>query len=315
MQTSDVVFKDSQPGTPASSVVFRGEDVAKAFVGLSDKLTTDPSELGLFDPQITVKTGGVQIDSHELDVDLDIPFDDDTEANEAEIVVYNLSKTTRENIRANERITVTAGYKGDTGVIFSGYISKVYTRHSGADLQTTINAIDDKNLKERDLANVSFADGSKASYILRSLVEKVGLPIAVFQTRYDHTYDKAVTVDGGLMQSIKKYAQVCGVSAFINKGKIYVIDVTKANIDLHFVVSAETGMIGSPEEFEEEIKEDNYTETTKGYKVSMLLQHRMTCGAVCDIKSRDVAGKFYVRKGQHTFNSQEAVTEIEVIAR
>lgn len=314
-QTSSVVFKDTQSGVPESSVVFRIEDVRKAFLGLEDRFTADPSEIGLFAPRAVVQTGGVTIDSRELDVELDIPFDDDTEANEAEIVVYNLSKTTRENIKTNEKITVTAGYSGDTGVIFSGYISKVQTKHSGADLQTTICAIDDKDLVERDLANVSFAEGSQASYILKSLVERVGLPIAVFQTRYDQIFESSVNVDGGLMQSIKKYAQICGVSAFINKGKIYVIDVTKANIDLHFVVSAETGMIDSPEEFEEEVKEENYTETTKGYKVSMLLQHRMTCGAVCDLSSRDVNGKFYVRKGNHSFNSEEFITEIEMIAR
>ena len=48
------------------------------------------------------------------------------------------------------------------------------------------------------------------------------------------------------MENIKKYAQVCGVSVYVNKGKIYARHI-KDGDNINFTVQASTGMIGSPE--------------------------------------------------------------------
>ena len=294
----------------------KSSEIITAFQALANEIqVTDPQKEGQFGLHVTVRTGNVVLTNAELDMEFSIPFDDDVQANEAEIVVYNLSKTTRTSLHYDAVITVSAGYADDTGVVFAGRISKVTTKHDGTDLKTTICAIDDRSLQEREITNVAFAANVSASYILKSLLEKVGLPIAVFNTRYDYTYADAVNIDGGLMENIKRYASVCGVSCFINRGKIYALNVTASPLDLQFTVSADTGMIGSPEEFTEEVEEDSYQETVKGYRVQMLLQHRMTCGAVCNLRALDVSGKFYVRSGSHTYNSTECITEVEMIAR
>ena len=80
-----------------------------------------------------------------------IPFDDDTEADEAEILVYNLADETLQGIQKGNLVTVTAGYGEDTGVIFSGFISKKHTSFSGMDKVTQIFALDSEERKERDI--------------------------------------------------------------------------------------------------------------------------------------------------------------------
>lgn len=266
---------------------------------------------GQFGRVVKITSNGVTLDNS-LDLEFTVPFDDDTEANEAEIRVYNLTKTTIGRLRPNNEISITAGYKKDTGVIFSGVISTVKTRWSGQDKITTITAIDCENLKERDVDSIAFKAGVKASYILRSLVDRLGLPVACFKIRRDHTYKDAVTVSGGLMSAIKQYAEVCGVSAYINKRKVYVRHL-KDGDNLGFTVDADTGLIGSPEEFTEEIQSEDYTDTVEGIKFRMLLEHRITTASIIRLKSKDYSGTYRVREGEHVCNETDFYTEITAI--
>lgn len=301
----------------ASEVVYQGgnsnvSSMVKAMQGWNlNTAETGSKPSGLFGRVVKITAGSVTIDNS-LDIEFEVPFDDDTEANEAEIRIYNLSKTTIWRLKTDSEISITAGYGTDTGVIFSGVISTVKTKWSGQDKITTITALDSQNLKERDVESISYKAGVKASYILKDLVSRLKLPIAIFKTRRDHTYTEAVTVSGGLMAAIKEYAEVCGVSAYINKRKVYVQHLTDGD-DLKFTVSEDTGLVGSPEEFTEEIDNEDYTETIKGVTFKMLLEHRITTASIINLKSRDISGKYRVREGSHVCNESDFYTEITAI--
>jgi hypothetical protein len=152
----------------------------------------------------------------------------------------------------------------------------------------------------------------KASYVLKTLVGKLNLPLAVFKTRRDHTYKDAVTVSGGLMSNIKQYAEVCGVSAYINKRKVYVQHLSEGD-NLDFTVKTETGLIDSVEEFTEEIANEDYKETIRGVSFSMLLEHRVTTASIINLESRDFKGKYRVREGQHVCTESEFYTKVTAI--
>ena len=272
--------------------------------------TTPPS--GLFGRKVLIESGPVTIDGSQMDVEFSIPFDDDTQANEAEIVVYNLGRNSINSLKNDQVLTVTAGYGKDTGVIFSGRISKVSSKYVGVDKQTVIYAIDREGKKERQITSRSYKAGVKASYVLKDLIGLLKLPIAVFKVRRDYTYKDGLTVDGNLLESIKQYSEVCGVSTYICKGKVYSRWI-KDGDNISFELSADTGLLDSPEPFEEEYSDENTTEIIKGYKVTMLLQHRVTTASIIKIKSRNVNGQFRVRSGTHSFNGTDFITEVEVI--
>lgn len=260
---------------------------------------------GVFGSLATVKSGQVTISSETLDLEFVVPFDDDMEPNEAEIIVFNLSDNTIKQLKKDAAISIEAGYKGDTGVLFSGFISKVKTTYEGADKVTTIKAMDD--IKDHSIQSLSFAAGTKASYILEQLIKKTGIPIAVFKTRRDHTYKDSQTVDGDLMENIKQYATVCGISVYVSKGKIYARYIKEGD-NLNFNVSVETGMIDSPSAYTEEVKAEDFTDTVNGYEVEMLLQHRLCAGAIVKLTSRVGNGTYRVCSGEHRFSADEAVT-------
>lgn len=264
---------------------------------------------GVFGSLATIKSGQVSISSESLDVEFVVPFDDDMEPNEAEIVVYNLSDNTIKQLKKGAEISIDAGYKGDTGVLFNGYISKVKTVFEGADKATTIYALDD--IKKHSIESLSFAEGTTASYILRTLIGRTGIPVAVFKIRRDHTYEDSQTVDGDLMENISRYAKVCGISVYVSKGKIYARYIKEGD-NLNFNVSVDTGMIGSPSAYTEEVKAEDFVETVDGFNVDMLLQHRMCAGAIVALKSKIASGTYRVCSGEHRFSPDEATTRIKM---
>lgn len=266
---------------------------------------------GVWGSTATIKSGGVTIKSSELDIEFEVPFDDDLESNEGEIIVYNLSDNTIRNLKAKAEITIEAGYTGDTGVIFSGYINKAFTKNEGADRVTTIKVIDD--IKKKESLNRSYESGRRASYILRTLLNLTGLPIAKFSPVRDYTYENSLTVDESIESAIKRFSEVCGVSTFVNKGKIYSCQLRAVDDSSTFTVSSETGMIGSPMPFTEEITAESYKDTVVGYEIDMLLQHRMTTGSKIKLSSNQYNGTFYVKSGVHRFNESECTTSIKVV--
>lgn len=297
----------------SSKAVFqsRESDLKSALVQALDSWKTpyDIRPDGVFGSLATIRCGSVTISSETLDVEFTVPFDDDMEPNEAEIIVYNLSDNTIKQLKKDAAISIEAGYKGDTGVLFTGFISKVKTGYDGADRVTTIKAMDD--IKDHSVESISFAEGTKASYILDSLIKKTGIPVAVFKPRRDHTYKDAQTVEGDLMENIGKYAAVCGISVYVSKGKIYARYIKEGD-NLNFNVSVETGMIDYPNPYTEEVTAEDFTDTVDGYEVEMLLQHRLCAGAIVKLKSKIASGTYRVCSGEHRFSIDEAITKAKM---
>lgn len=298
--------------TPSKAISQSTENNVRSALVKAFDTWTAPVDIrpdGVFGSVATIKCNGVTISSDDLDLEFDVPFDDDMEANEAEVIIYNLTDNTINRFKNNSEITIEAGYKGDTGVLFKGYVTKVTTTRTGADKRTKIKAIDD--IKEHTVESLTFAKGTKASKILKKLLKKTKIPIAVFQVRRDHKYKDSETVDGDLMENIRKYATVCGISVYVSKGKIYARYIKNGD-NINFNVSSDTGMIGSPSPYTEEITAEDFKETVNGYDIEMLLQHRMCAGAIINLNSKVANGTYRVCSGSHSFASWEAVTKIKV---
>lgn len=284
--------------------------LVRAVKEIANQIPAEPE--GMYDHTVKIKSGDVSINSDTLDCEFNIPFDDDAEANEGEIIVYNLTDKTIRQIKKGNKISVTAGYGKDTGVIFSGTVSKVLTRYEGLDKVTTITVVDGNGRKDHEVKEIAFAAGTKASTILKNLIGKTGISIAVFKIKRDHTFKDKTTVDGSLMEGIKKYAQICGVSAYVCKSKIYVCPLTYGQ-NTNFVLSAETGLL-SISEFEEEQTAEEYKDVVRGYEIEMLLQHRIQTASIVRVKSKNVNGTFRVREGTHTYDGENFITKVKAIS-
>lgn len=254
---------------------------------------------------VEVMTGNVLFSLSQYTIEGTVPFDNDGLPNESEIRIWNLSQTTLNNIKKNDVLMINAGYTGDIGMILHGRISAVRTKWEGVDKVTTINVLDAEDLSKRADIEIAFAKGTMASAIIKQLAAQIGLPVAQMQLNKDYCYQEGYTANGNPAEIIADVAKDCGTSAYINKSKLYVRPL-RIGADEVFDLNPNTGLIGSPEYFEDG--------DHKGYNCSAQLQRRITTASVINLSCREWSGKLHVRSGSHKFsNTGDFVTEMEAI--
>lgn len=254
-------------------------------------------------------TSDLKMSSETLEIEFSIPFDDDPDPNISEIVVYNLSDTTLSKLKKGVKVTMNAGYKSDKGVILSGFISKVASEKGGADRATKISVVDSQPIDNKKTIKITFKKGITGEQILKELAKALGLKIAVIKLPKNVIYKKGFSVNGPIVDSMKKIAKDCEASFYISRSSVYIRSIKEGD-NTQFVLNSNTGLIGSPEYFEEE--KDG--KVIKGYKVKSLLQYRMNTASIIELQSLFVKGKFRVRKGKHVRKGDAYYSEVEVIA-
>lgn len=247
-----------------------------------------------------------------FDMEFEIPFDDDLIANEAKFIVYNLSQDTIRKFKKGQTFRCIAGYSDDTGIIFEGYIDRTSTKYDGIEKITTIYAVDDVDYSPEMMNEVTYAEGTSAQYILKELLSRLGLPIAVFKPQRDHIYDSETKISGNIVENIKTYADVCGCSVYVNFQQVYCRPIWDGD-NLHFNVNADTGMIGSPELFIEENQNEEYIDTVHGYNVEMIFQKRLNTAGIVNLNSKNYAGQYRVVSGSHNYDGTSATTKFKCI--
>lgn len=265
---------------------------------------------GMYGFEAVIETDNVRISLADgFDFEFEVPFDDDFIPNESTVKIYNLKSETINNLKKGNSLTITAGYGTDAGIILSGIISAVKTKREGVDRITTIYVLD--NI-ENSTVEFTFAENTKASTILKYCLEQTGLPIEVFNVQRDHTFTQETAVKGDVYKNIKQYSDICGVSTYVSKQRIYCRPIWDGD-NIHFKISPQTGMIDSPEPFEEMNTSEEYVDTVTGYNINMLFQHRMNTAAIVDVDGKDYKGTFRVCSGTHSFDGLSAVTNIKCI--
>ena len=272
----------------------------------------DTTVNGLYRQHVIFQFATVVIDSDFLDCEFTIPFDNNTEANEAELIIYNLSYNTTNQLKLGHNVTVKAGYGDDLGVIFTGKISDKQIENGKTDRVITLKAIDGAGLAECE-TEVSYSAGNTAQAILYDLCTRLGFPIATFQPIRDYTFDSDVNVDGSIMDAIEKYAGICGVSAYVCKGMLYVQPLSSNSTD-SFSLSVETGLLAA-EEYEQGKKNGDSTDTVRGWKLEMLLNHRIQTGTRIDLTSKRANGCYYVQEGEHSYDGTDMITKVTAVER
>lgn len=255
-----------------------------------------------------------------LEIRFEVPFDDDSKPNESLIEIYNLSRDSVSKIKRGVSCSLEAGYKGDVGVIASGKVSRVLTRREGVDKITAIYVLEGEDLSrikvnassadpaakgKKQKLQITFKPGTKADVIVKKLISVLGIKLAApIKLKKVKDYKKGYVVTGLVLNNLEEVVRDCGSVIYYRRGKL-VIRPLDEGTDEKFELSDETGLIGSPEPFEEKGR--------RGYKGKCLLQHRITTGSDIRIKSRTANGKYRAVKGMHVATSSDFHTVFEVI--
>lgn len=236
-----------------------------------------------------------------IDIDFTVEFDSFEEVIVQDIYIYNLSANSRNAIQKGDNVILNAGYENDIGSIVIGNIYDISISKNNTDIETKLLVISNIDRWASLSISKSYVGGTRASFIIRDLLGGFGLEIGEITLVNDLVYRNGYVANGMLKNVINSIVRECGSNMCINNNQIF-IRRPFTGIQTGFVLSGETGLIGSPTKVQVEEKE--------GYKVDMLLNHRINVNSAIQIKSSIVSGNFLVVKGTH---SGDFITSVEVL--
>lgn len=255
-----------------------------------------------------------------LTIDFDINFSDGKEPDVSEVIIYNLSDDSINQIKKDGYCIVNAGYKslGNKGNILSGDIEEVTTTWQGLDKLTKIKVTDGGKKWRKAKISKTYKEGTKASLIMRDVINIMGYEIVEIKPKKDKVYKLGKTINGFCSDILKMLVKDTESKMFVNKNRITIRD-EKKGFETGFVLSPDSGLVGSPTMNKDDTgdkaggvstdkdKKENKKEK-KTWEVRSLLNPKIETDSLIMVKSKVLDGKFRVIKGKHTKDFETVIT-------
>ena len=258
-----------------------------------------------------------------LEIEFDIPFSNNKEPDISEIIIYNLSDSSIEQIKKDGYIMVNAGYKqlGNIANIFTGQIEEVATEWLYVDKVTKIKATDGGDAWRKIKVNKTYQKNTKASDIMRDLANAMGYEITKIEPKEDITYKLGKTITSYASTSLDQLAKDTKSKLFINKNRITIAAEDKGN-NTGVLLNENSGLIGTPSMVKDETgdkndardyeanKKENDKER-KAWRVTSLLNPMFETDTIIKVESRTINGEYRIVRGVHNrdFNTELVVVE------
>ena len=305
-------------GSATNTIQKRTKNSAfKSTVDLDTKLgTTEKSSSNLYllqDHQITFS----------------IKKDNNKDPNQAEIVVYNLSDDTvnyiNRGIRNNLAVALAVGYEGEELVmVFKGTIQWVSDTFDSVDRKTTLHCLDGGiNIAEARTSR-SYPKGTKIKRVVTDLVKDLGTTEGNIHVDNDQTLSSATAMCGNTSHYLEHICKSIDHNVSIQDGSVYVTPRSQMSSARSAYISPETGLIGSPEPFHNDIKPTKKVtksskkakKPTDGVKFKCQMNGAILPEKTIWLKSRDYDGPFKVVSVSHNGDKEgkEWITEVECVS-
>lgn len=250
--------------------------------------------------------------------------------NNSTVRIFNLNRDSRKLVETpNNAVILKAGYAQDIGAVtcFVGIVRRSITVRDGVDWVTELE-LDDGLIAYRDAKfSISFSPGANAIDVLKAVAKRFNLPVRALPDGITpKTYPQGFAFVGRTREAMSKVCNYLDLEWSIQNQEIQILKKGGVKKEQAFLISAETGMIGSPaaeaktlsdkaaakkgittntagvikrakESTEGEIKTQL---EVQGYKVKTLLQPSSQPGDYIKLKSEGIDGFFKVEKLVHS---------------
>lgn len=255
------------------------------------------------------------VNSNDFDVEFNSTFNLDEEPNEVEVYIKNLSATTINTyIKKDKRLVVNAGYAGDFGTISSGFIIDVDTGWNGSDKDTAISGFDATQQYLDTFISKSYGKGITALQIIMDLLKITGLTVGEITLVKNIQYANGRVVTGKVRNILKEIVvKDCQTNLQITNGAVFIRAIAQG-LETGFILSPETGLIGSPEPMED--VKDEPEEKRPTHSCRCLLNYRIRPMVRIKIQSKVLKADAVVIRGTHTGSRSgtfETYMEVKVI--
>ena len=259
--------------------------------------------------------------------------------NTSRVTVYNLSPVNREAFeRPDLKLILYAGYAQDGGpkLMHSGNVFYSYTRREGANFATELQ-LGDGHVPYRDtMISLSIPANGTATTAISQIASAMGLGLRMDPEALDRTWKHGFSYYGPARVALGKVTAATGLEWSIQNGVVQIIQRGGTTSTQALLISADTGMILSPERMREGAREaatvvdqssaQHLLQNTRligqrlqynGWRVSSLLLPTVNPGDAVQLMAQDkkAQGTFRVQKLFHRGDSTggEWKTELELL--
>jgi hypothetical protein len=254
-----------------------------------------------FDRKATViisSDGQTGLSTSGLRVVFDVKKTSTVDFNTANVSVYNLSETTRNQIKKlGGQITVKAGYSQDSGeqVIFVGDISMASSEIVKPEVVTKFEANDGEKRIHSKKLSVSYKAGTGGKQIVKDIISTTSFPLKNINwgSFSDKIYPRGFSFAGSAKVLMTNVCNYLGLEWSIQNNEIKLIKSGTSDGAQIIFLSPSSGIIGSPVRVKDVGTKDKKDDAIEGWKVSCLLQPLAEPGGVIKIKSAEVVEGLY----------------------
>jgi len=202
-----------------------------------------------------------------FDMSFSVVKTSEKEPNESSCTLYNLNEETRRAIEDKYIYCVIyGGYEEEYKLIGMGNISKVKHSYDSATVSTEITFEDGSNQYRDSRINKTYPSGTTYYKILKDISNSMGLPDPkILDVDETAVITNSHTLFGSSAKYLKEYCYKNGVRYSIQNNKLIIKKDDTAITSNAFVISEETGLVGSIEKTITKIHK-KYNKTRKPLK-------------------------------------------------
>ena len=175
------------------------------------------------------------------------------EPNTLDLRVYNLSETNRRLFEGSQKLTVKleAGYAGETALLWLGEARAAWSTREGPDIVTHIESGDGEKEHRKSRIQLCYGPKVPTATALDAICQALGVGLGNTQQAMAALQAKGLkTINGSISGSAaRRLTDICrsaGLEWSIQNGALQILPIGQLAQATGFLLSAQTGMIGSP---------------------------------------------------------------------
>lgn len=233
------------------------------------------------------------------------------EPNRASIRVWNLNEISRRALEQMQLVPVQieAGYQ-QPSLLFLGNLREAHSVTEGADIVTELTSGDGERSYQQSRASITVPKGTPIRTVVEQLAALLLVPpgnLPALGYQYiggSAVFTNGMVISGNAAWELTQLLAACGKEWSIQNGLVQVLDRQQALAGQAILLSAETGMIGSP------------AVTSKGeLSAQMLLAPDVAPGRLLVLKGKHATGNFRIEKCIYSGDTHGAEWTIDITAK
>jgi len=275
--------------------------------------TAEPGSFIASNPQFFVQQPNA-IEVSELRVQFKIEKSLESSPNACEVTITNANPATRAFLEKKPLVVrLDAGYDDNSRHVFTGDLRYGQSQLDGTDWNTTLQLGDGDRAYRNARVSRSYRKGTSVITALKEVATSLGLQLSgdvAASPDLQVQFASGHSLQGPARDELTRLLAPFGYHWSIETGRLQILKDQAVAPGTAFLISQDTGMIGSP---------DYATPERNGkppqLKVKTLLYPELFAGAPINVNSRDVEGVFRINKLIHSGDTHDSdwTTEIEAI--